>query len=222
MTEGDLAVVFRESTETDRWCECAEPFPNLYDELECMQGIPDFVATTQNLFKMPIRRRRSISGCLQSPMSARLASLAKARAPRTTKYLQVAGSFPRPAFQQAIKCLRQSGIIRDLGNGIVVEEGFVSQEVELWAFELKLENWRRALYQAMQYKAFAHKSVVVMPHKYVHRVLPHLELFENLGIGLLMLENSHDFEFVVQAKKSAPSSLSHYYYALGKMLSRTI
>jgi hypothetical protein len=53
------------------------------------------------------------------------------------------------------------------------------------AVELKLANWRRALWQALNNFQLADQSYVAIWHENLHRVEDHLDLFELYGIGLI-------------------------------------
>jgi hypothetical protein len=54
----------------------------------------------------------------------------------------------------------------------------------LRAFELKLNDWRRALLQANRYRFFAHVPIVVLPAEKCALALAHLPTFRLLGVGL--------------------------------------
>lgn len=71
-----------------------------------------------------------------------------------------------------------------------LEDGFTAISLEknlhrrqLFAFEGKIKDWRRALQQAFRYRYFADKSVVVMPHAESRPALAHLEAFEHAFVG---------------------------------------
>src|SRR5258708_1081848 len=53
------------------------------------------------------------------------------------------------------------------------------------AVELKLENWPRALWQALNNFQVAEQSYVAVWHEYVHRVERHLSLLDQYGVGLI-------------------------------------
>lgn len=55
---------------------------------------------------------------------------------------------------------------------------------QLFAFEAKLKDWRRALQQAFRYRYFADKSIVVMPVANAKAALSHLETFKEMQVGL--------------------------------------
>jgi len=54
----------------------------------------------------------------------------------------------------------------------------------LTAFEMKLENWRKALLQAYRFSYFADRAIVVLPTENVHRAQAHLHLCCEMDVGL--------------------------------------
>ncbi len=65
------------------------------------------------------------------------------------------------------------------------------REFVIIAFEMKLSDWRQALFQACGYKTFAHKSYVLMDH--VHVAPPankdNLVRFKRTNVGLLSIND---------------------------------
>jgi hypothetical protein len=59
-----------------------------------------------------------------------------------------------------------------------------------YAYEAKLSNWNRALYQAFRYKAFVNKSIVILDHDRVKSALANLNKFSSAKVGLISIENS--------------------------------
>jgi len=59
-----------------------------------------------------------------------------------------------------------------------------------YAFEAKLSNWKRALFQAFRYKAFVNKSFVVMDHDLVKPALSQTDRFCRANIGLISIDLS--------------------------------
>ncbi len=55
---------------------------------------------------------------------------------------------------------------------------------QLYAFEAKLKDWRKALQQAFRYRYFADKSIVVLPEDNAASAESNLETFYHLDIGL--------------------------------------
>lgn len=59
-----------------------------------------------------------------------------------------------------------------------------------YAFEAKLSNWKRALFQAFRYKAFVNKSFVVMDHDSVKSALSQTDRFCRSNIGLISIDHT--------------------------------
>lgn len=83
-----------------------------------------------------------------------------------------------------------------LNNGLVIEKDdlyFLAvnddpNKNNIWAFELKLSNWKRALFQALQYKAFANYVAVVLPHEKEKVLQQNLSTFISLNVGVLLFD----------------------------------
>ncbi|HLP09294.1 MAG TPA: hypothetical protein VK178_14100 [Opitutaceae bacterium] len=58
------------------------------------------------------------------------------------------------------------------------------RKIRLFAFELKMTQWKKALKQAFRYSYFADRSIVVLPPHTLSRAIPHLDVFHRLRIGL--------------------------------------
>jgi len=60
----------------------------------------------------------------------------------------------------------------------------------LISFEAKLKNWQQALQQAYRYRYFSDKAIVVMPFENANPALKHIEVFDELKVGLWTFEKS--------------------------------
>jgi len=52
------------------------------------------------------------------------------------------------------------------------------------AFEMKLNNWRKAMQQASRYRNFAHQTIVVLPEKECDKAAQYLNTFTCIKVGL--------------------------------------
>lgn len=96
-----------------------------------------------------------------------------------------------------------------------------------FSFEMKKNNWRRALVQAYRYASFSEYSFVVLDHYYVHRALAHLDEFQNANIGLISISVDGEVFWHVRPRYRAPYSrhmrqllragLSAYLFGEGKL-----
>ena len=55
------------------------------------------------------------------------------------------------------------------------------------AVELKLQDWRKALWQATINFQLCNQSYIALWHQWVHRVENHLDLLEEYGVGLIVV-----------------------------------
>jgi hypothetical protein len=53
------------------------------------------------------------------------------------------------------------------------------------SIELKIQDWRKALWQASINFQLSEKSYIAIWHEYVHRVLRHSDLLSTYGVGLI-------------------------------------
>jgi len=198
-------------------------FSALYREVVCGQGRADFVAVAGD----EQRPASWLGGCAPSlrltESAAMLISLLKLRSPRTLDYL---------VRHSGLTCETATRTLRDLLSASVVRKATDSSYIlgptwkqplgDLWAFELKLHDWRRALFQACQYQAFADSVCIVMPDKqssYTH-VRP--DVLSAVGVGLVLFDPYTSCVRVqVQPRRSRPASLQHVYYAHSSLTQMT-
>lgn len=74
---------------------------------------------------------------------------------------------------------------------------------DLLAFEMKLENWKQALYQAYRNSSFAHYSYVVLPYPTARRAARHEHEFLRRGVGLCSVEGTR-IRIEIDAKRTEP------------------
>jgi hypothetical protein len=88
----------------------------------------------------------------------------------------------------------------------------------MWAFELKLSNWHRAVFQALQYAAFASHVFVVMPQSKSNVAIANRDLFARLGVGFLLFDpHTGHARQVVPARRIGPASPAQALYAAGRI-----
>lgn len=72
------------------------------------------------------------------------------------------------------------------------------------AIEAKLTDWKRALNQAYRYKWFSHKSFVCMPESNVKPAQNNIDLFINLGVGLVSVNKENGLNIIFDPEASNP------------------
>jgi hypothetical protein len=88
------------------------------------------------------------------------------------------------------------------------------------ALEAKLRDWRRALYQAVQYASYAFEVWVVLDTAFLQPALVHVDEFEKRGIGLLALSENGESEVVSAAARKPPRSHERFWQANAEIVRR--
>lgn len=81
---------------------------------------------------------------------------------------------------------------------------------EIWAIEVKIQDWKGALRQANLNKVGFKYSYVAIWHEYAHRALNNMALFESMGIGLITVQS--DYSAIVEfspRREVATSSIAY-------------
>lgn len=73
---------------------------------------------------------------------------------------------------------------------------------EIVAIEVKIYDWKTAIRQANLNKIACHESYVAIWHEFSHRALRKKELFEDLGIGLIIIGRGYQPIVKIQPRKS--------------------
>ena len=162
---------------------------------------------------------RRAAELLQQPTCSRILEMLKPQAVRREPYLRSRSGVAAPTFRRWLEALVEAGLVSRLGKGrYVLGRNFTLPQIEICSFEFKLENWRRAFYQAKRYRTFSHRVFVVMPPRTAGRVNGALEHFRRFNIGLIAHEADGASEQLLPSKKREPISRAGFIRALGMLL----
>lgn len=81
---------------------------------------------------------------------------------------------------------------------------------EIIAIEVKVQDWRRVLDQAMRNSVFAHRTYAALPAVTANRIKSELVL-QRFGIGLLAVEADGDIKVVRRSPHRQPRVWTYYY-----------
>lgn len=200
------------------------PRNSLKPEVEFMRGRPDFVCGGFVIRKSRLVRVGTIGDAIGSESSATVLSLLKAKSGRSHEYLQERSGLSKSRLNHAIDELHSARLIKvDSRGGHSLFFAPRVPKPELCVFEIKLDKWRRAIYQATQYRAAAHRVAIVMPSNAVDRINGEADRLRAFEIGLISLDfESGELKTIVHPVKDKPLSARHYYFALGKYLRSSV
>jgi hypothetical protein len=187
-------------------------------ESTCSEGRADLVCAIRSNCKTP-RWLRERAELLVQPMCSRILAVLKPLAPRTEQYLLCKTGVTAKTLRAALRTLTKEDLIRQTPTGgYVLHPKFELPAIEIHAFEFKLHNWRRALYQATRYKSFSHRVYVVLPPAAGQRAIANKRLFTGLNIGLVVHDPNGESDYVLQPRRRTPPARYRYIMAIGMII----
>lgn len=121
-------------------------------------------------------------------------SILKYNSGRTKDYIKERTGIADTELNRALRELKANDFMLKKKNLYFLSASFVQENDNIWAFEIKSLNWKRALQQASLYKAFANYVVAVRPFDEEEALQSKLDLFAELNVGLLLF-NAQTLEF---------------------------
>ena len=193
----------------------------LLEEFGGVQGRPDLVDV--KILALPGQVKLDVlAACLRSPTQAKLLAVLKFGVPRTRTYLERVTGLSSHSLKKHICKLNEAGLV-DIHKTTAVSLScrLPWDMVEIVAYEGKLTNWRRALHQAIGYRAFARSVWVVMPPTAARRAKAVESVFRNNRIGLMSVTDNGDLTVEINGRpRRTPASRSMYLMAVGAVLTR--
>ncbi|MBQ7759981.1 MAG: hypothetical protein IJ376_02590 [Acidaminococcaceae bacterium] len=113
-------------------------------------------------------------------------SILKYNSGRTKDYIKERTGIADTALNRTLRELKANDFLLKKKNLYFLSPSFVQENDNIWAFDIKAPNWKRALQQATLCKAFANYVVAVRPFDEKEVLQEKLELFTELNVGLLL------------------------------------
>jgi hypothetical protein len=189
-------------------------FDILYREVSCQQGIPDFVGLSSAV----LIQNYDFSNLTATESCSIIMSILKRNSGRRKEYIKEKTALSDATLNRALKELLSNGLIVEKNNLYFLSINDNSQKDSIWAFELKLSNWKRALFQALQYKAFANYVAVVLPYERENILRKNLSTFITLNVGVLLFDpKGQKSKWLRRPKKEVSISKWQTLFLLGKI-----
>ena len=190
----------------------------LMEEVEGIHGRVDRMMVS---LPSALRPTKSRSELLQQETCCRIVVALRARQPKSVEQLALDAGRSREIVRYWLSRMADECLVRALpAGGYVLGPKSTLPECEIWCFEGKLRDWKRALYQATRYRAFAHRSFVVMPHDCIRSAERQVDRFRLARIGLLSLDDSGRFRTITKPRSQQPRSPVMFTMAKGRALAR--
>jgi len=193
---------------------------NHVTELTARQGIADFVLSPTLLRGDRLEWLTKLATSITSPSAAAVASNLQVGRNSTVEVISRKSGVSGKTALRALEGMTKEGVVREtVGCGFRLAKPIRDTDLELWAFELKLKNLKRAMYQALQYKAFAHSVSIVVPEDAARLAAPRLHEFRSHRVGVLTFNPTNGtLRVLVRPSRSRPISREQYLFALSKFM----
>lgn len=145
-------------------------------------------------------------------------SILKYNSGRTKDYIKERTGITDTALNRTLRELKANDFLVKKKNLYFLSKSFVQESDNIWAFDLKAPNWKRALQQATLYKAFANYVVAVRPFDEEEDLQEKLELFAELNVGLLLFNpQSLEYKWLRRPLKDNALSKWQKLFFLGRL-----
>lgn len=190
----------------------------LMEEVEGMHGRVD-----RMLVSLPsaLRPTRARSQLLQQETCCRIVVALRARQPKSIEQLSKEVGRSRKTTQYWLSRMAIADLVRVTPvGGYILGEKAALPDCEIWCFEGKLRNWKRALYQATRYRAFAHRAFVLMPEDRIRSAQRQINRFRLARVGLISLDANGWFRIITMPRAQRPRSPVMFTMAQARALAR--
>jgi len=217
MKESELGLLFEKFICSNHDLEYQ--FDIFLEEVESIQGIPDYIGARIKDIQQCNSFFNTFSNENWMGISKILSCLSYKRG-YTVNYILRKTGFNESQLEKMLSQLVNKNILqKDDKNKYFIQKTIVIPQLSIVSFELKIDNWKRALFQAIRYKTFSDYSYIVMPIEKRNILEKNIEIFiaNNVGIALYD-EKLNIMRIMYRAKKNQRKSKIHSNYMSGKIL----
>ena len=210
-SEEEMAQAFQRLLMSGSGLPGAGCFDAVYREISCRQGRPDFIALR---FKSSSNHRNSIN--VPGFVGPAILQTLKPKAPRTFDYILSKLEFGRESIRKSLRLMIENGYIEQMKSGtyrLSTEMNY--EKPEIWTFELKLNNPKKAVFQAQQSRAYAERAIIVVPPGQEKNYERFRETMQRWHVGLSTFNpNTGVFRFIRKGRKARALSPMQQIYTL--------
>jgi hypothetical protein len=209
-----MADAFQKSLQSQEGLPGVGRFDAIYREISCRQGRPDFI-TLRYVSCADKHEHLNVPGLVAPSILHNL----KPKASRTFEYLVANMEFARDSIRRSLRQLVGKGYVEQTESGAYhLALAHSERKPEIWSFELKLNNHKKAVFQAQQSRAFAERAIIVVPPGQEKNYERFRESMHRWHIGLATFDLATGaFRFVRKGRKAQALSRTHQLYALSQM-----
>ena len=179
-SEEEMALAFQKKLLSKKGLPGIGPFWRVFKEVLSLSGRPDFLGIQKKN-----RKKVQFSNLNGSIVVSSIMALLKPNTSKSLKTIVKNTGFSLPVVKRVLKGLVEDNHIVQAGPDMFKgTEVSLIAEMETFVFELKLNNTKRAIFQAQQYKSFAHHVFIIAPPSRIPNYRKFKKVLDLWGIGL--------------------------------------
>ena len=168
---------------------CVPKFSALYREIPATVGIADFIGLIAPRWRYTEQRlAKKLHGLPRGPVAEILSRLDyKRRVSREDLFNM--SHYSKPVVSMAVYGLLNAKVVRNGDDQkYLLDSKFKLPQADIHFYEIKMEKWRRALFQANQAQVYADKTYCIMPPHKKQVLLDNGHLFRSAGVGVILFD----------------------------------
>lgn len=118
---------------------------------------------------------------------------------------------PRTSVQECLDQLLKIQAVTTKQNAFKLAPNWKHILPKIVTVEVKIQDWKKAVQQAVRNRIFAHKSFIALPQKVAHRIRQE-PVLRNLGIGVLGVTPDCQVRIIRQAPIHKTTVWSYYFH----------
>jgi hypothetical protein len=178
----------------------------LSSEVDCFQGVADVVRGVASGHALVSDAKPHDLLKFSFSTAKVLAALAGKKETTKERLVQETG-LTRNTIARQLLVLRRSDLIDDIKNDRIVVTRKVEHPFrEMIAFEVKVKDWGTGIYQARNYRSFAHEVFLALPLERAKRLGSRTQLFRRLKVGLVGIGKRGELIWLIKSPRRKPVS----------------
>lgn len=188
-----------------------------FREVAARQGIVDFLAVANT--PQVESRCRALSSVRET--EARILALMHNRKWLEPETAALATGMTLQSVRESINRLYEAGLLNrrtiNKSKAYRLSSEWSRPHIPIWGFELKIDKWKRALFQAIQMKAYADYVITVFPPDRRTTLISNIDSFRTFGVGVVLFDSKLRTAITLSRPIAARPSPAHYYYTLAAL-----
>ncbi len=188
------------------------------EQVETSHGIPDLIVLSRRQVKdldSFVSRFPEIN--LTNGHAKIISNLRKSKYISKSSLIKKSG-LRKEYLEKVIKILKSIGVVDENAEGYKLNLKFSLPKLDVWSFEFKLNNWRKALRQSLRHRTFSSHVSIVMPYSRLDSLSKNVNYFRRFKVGAAVFDmQTGQFQFVVKPAKCGAISKHSYIDTLGRL-----